>query len=100
MMHNRRTLLLTAIILYCATVLMADFVTPMGIEMWVLNLPVILVPILIRNRRMVIGVALLCSAMLLAGGVISPPGGNPPLWDVLNRAMGLGAMWVIAVMAT
>jgi signal transduction histidine kinase len=99
MTNHRRILVLIAVALYSATVLVADFITPMGIEVWVLNLPLLLVPILVRSTRMVVGVTLLCTAIVIAGSTISPPGNNPPSWDILNRGMGLGAMLLIAVMA-
>jgi two-component system sensor kinase FixL len=99
MSKHRRLLVLTAVALYSITVLLADLVTPMGIEVWVLNLPLLMVPILVRNTRMVVVITLLCSAMVVVGWIISPPGNNPPSWDLLNRGMGLGAMLLIAIMA-
>ena len=48
---------------------------------------------------MVVVAGIACSAMLGAGGVFSPPGGNPHSWDILNRGMGLTIMWLIAGMA-
>jgi PAS domain-containing protein len=95
----QRVLLMTALALYSALVFVLDVITPMGIEIWVLNLPVIVVPVLLRNLRLVVFLTLACSAMLILGWVWSSPGGNPPLWDTLNRGMGLATLWLIAVMA-
>jgi hypothetical protein len=99
MSDRRRVLLMTALALYAGLVFGLDLVTPVGIEIWVLNLPVIVVPILFRNRRMVVFLSLACSAMLVFGWVASPPGSNPLLWDILNRGFGLATLWLIAVMA-
>jgi PAS domain S-box-containing protein len=95
----RRVLLITALALYAGLVFVLDVVTPMGIEIWVLNLPVIVVPVLLRNLRTVVFLTLTCSTMLILGWFWSTPGGNPPLWDTLNRGMGLATLGLIAVLA-
>jgi PAS domain S-box-containing protein len=95
----QRVLLMTALTVYVGLVFVLDVITPLGIEIWVLNLPVIVVPVLVRNLRMVVLLSLACSAMLVFGWVWSGPGINPPWWDTLNRAMGLATLWLIAVMA-
>jgi len=75
-----------------------DVFTPQGIDVWVLNVPVVVVPVLVRDHRMVVFLSLACSAMLVVGWVFSSTGPMPPLWDMLNRAMGLATLWLIAVM--
>jgi PAS domain S-box-containing protein len=84
---------------YSVLVFVLDIVTPLGIDVWVLNLPVILVPVLLRNARMVVYLSLACSAMLALGWIGSPLASNPAWWDFLNRGMGLATLWLIAVMA-
>jgi PAS domain S-box-containing protein len=95
----QRLLLMTALGLYAGVVFVLDLITPAGIEIWVLNLPVIVVPVLFRNLRVVVFLTLACSAMLVLGWGWGPPGGNPPWWDTWNRGMGLATLWLIAVMA-
>jgi PAS domain S-box-containing protein len=96
----QRLLLTAAVAAYSALVFVLDLVTPQGIEVWVLNLPVVIGPVLFRSPRLVVLFGLASSAMLVAGWLLSPPGGhNPPAWDTLNRGMGLAAIWLIAVMA-
>src|SRR5262249_22817926 len=100
MMNNsRRILVTTALASYSVLVFVLDVITPLGIEVWVLNLPVILVPVLLRNRRVVVFLTLASSAIVVFGSVFSPSGYNPPSWDILNRGMGLATVWLIAVMA-
>src|SRR6516164_1110190 len=99
MSNTWRVLLLTVLVLYSVLVFILDVIAPLGIEVWVLNVPVILVPVLFRSSRMVVAAGIACSAMLGAGGVLSPPGSNPFSWDVLNRGMGLTIMWLIAGVA-
>jgi PAS domain S-box-containing protein len=96
---TRRILLLTGLALYSVLVFVVDLFTPLGIEDWVLNLPVILMPVLFRQARLVVVLTLACSATLALGSVYSPVGANPRWWDVLNRGMGLAAMWLIAALA-
>jgi hypothetical protein len=70
----QRVLLMTALALYAGLVFVLDVITPMGIGIWVLNLLVIVVPVLLRNLRLVVFLTLTCSAMLILGWVWSPPG--------------------------
>ena len=96
---KKRALLIFALSIYSVLVCVLDIVAPMGVEVWVLNLPVFLVPMLYRNRRMVILASLTCTVMVVLGSVFSPPGGNPRSWDIINRGMGLVTIWLIVVMA-
>jgi hypothetical protein len=96
--HTRYVLLITAIGLYSLLVCILDAIAPLGIEVWVLNVPVILVPVMFRNIRLVLLSCLACSGMVLLGNVFSPPGNNPPLWDNINRGMGLAVMGLIALL--
>jgi hypothetical protein len=76
MMSNpRRALLITVTALYAVLVFVLDAVTPVGIEVWVLNLPVIIAPVFFRNTRMAVVATLTCSVMVVAGIILSPPGG-------------------------
>src|SRR5690349_1703011 len=97
-MNTRQRVLITALTLYAILVCILDVVAPLGIEVWVLNLPVFLVPMLFRNKRMVVVAGLGCSLLIIVGGILSPPGNNPRSWDVINRGMGLVAVWAIAGM--
>jgi PAS domain S-box-containing protein len=95
----RRVLWMTTLALYSVLVFILDIVSPVGIEVWILNLPVILLPGFIRNRRLVVVATLICSMLVIFGSILSPPGNNPPSWDILNRAMGIVALWLIAAVA-
>jgi PAS domain S-box-containing protein len=99
MSNSRRVLLMSALATYSVLVFALDLVTPLGIDAWVLNLPVILVPVLLRNARMVVYLSLACSATLALGWIGSPMASNPAWWDILNRGMGLATLWLITVMA-
>jgi PAS domain S-box-containing protein len=96
----QRPALMTALLVCSVLVFILDVMTPSGIEVWVLNLLVLVVAVGFRNLRMVVLLALACSAMLVIGWIVSPPGHNPLSWDILNRAMGLGTVWLTAVMAS
>src|SRR5262249_1899039 len=95
----QRILLMTALALYAGLVFVLDVITPLGIDVWVLNVPVVLVPVLVRDHRMVVFLSLACTAMLVVGWVVPSAGPMPPLWDMLNRGMGLATLWLIGVMA-
>ena len=92
-MSLRRTLLITALIVYSLTVCVLDLITPLGVEVWVLNLPLVMVPVLFRRTQAVVFLGLASSLMLALGWLYSPLGGhNPPAWDALNRLMGLAVI--------
>jgi PAS domain S-box-containing protein len=99
MSNSRRLLLLLALVVYSVLVFVLDVVTPQGIEVWVLNLPVILVPVFLQNIRMVLYLCLACSVMVVFGWVTSPLANNPAWWDILNRVMGLATLWLMAALA-
>jgi signal transduction histidine kinase len=64
---------------------------------WVLYLPLILAPVLFNRVRDVIVVSAMCSALTISDMLVSPLGHNP-LWTVvLNRAMGLTAIWLMTI---
>jgi PAS domain S-box-containing protein len=94
-----RALPLAALASYSLLVFVLDVVAPAGIEVWVLNLPVVLVPVLLRSPRMVVLLSLASTVMLVLGSVLSPPGQNPPSWDILNRVMGVATLWLITLLA-
>jgi PAS domain S-box-containing protein len=98
MSNARRVLLIAATALYSVVVFIVDVLTPLGIEVWVLNLPVILVPVVFRSTRMVVFLGVACSAMVLVGFFVSSPSHNPLWWDVVNRGIGLATIWVTAVL--
>jgi PAS domain S-box-containing protein len=95
----QRPVFIAAVASYSVLVFALDVLSPVGIENWVLNLPVIIVPVLFRSRRAVVWLSVASSAMVVVGSVASPPGHNPPSWDILNRGMGIAAIWLIALLA-
>jgi PAS domain S-box-containing protein len=95
----QRNSLIAAVVLCSLLAFLLDSSTPLGIEIWFINLPLILIPVLLRSHRMVISFGLLCSAMVVLGSLLSPPGSNPRSWDILNRGIGIAGIWLIAVLA-
>ncbi len=96
-MNDRRPVLqLTGLVLFAAVVFIVDVLTPPGIEVWVLYLPVILFPVLLNKPRWVVVLSATCSMLVVAGSYLSPQGANPPWWDFVNRGMGLMAIWLSA----
>lgn len=85
--------------LSCVVILLVfivDVATPIGIEIWVLYLPVILALVFSNGVRLIAAMAAASSMMMIAGRYLSPPGSNPDWWDLLNRGMGLMAIWLTA----
>jgi PAS domain S-box-containing protein len=90
---------MTLLAVYSLAVFILDLTTPIGIEEWVLNLPVVIVPVFYRDLRLLVVLTLASSVMVALGSFLSPPGNNPPSWEILNRTMGLAAIWLIALLA-
>jgi PAS domain S-box-containing protein len=100
MLRNGKVgLFVTAAVVYSILVFVLDVISPLGIEIWVLNLPVILLPMFVRNQRLVLLVTAAGSMFVVLGSISSPPGNNPLAWEVLNRGMGLLTLWLIAGLA-
>jgi PAS domain S-box-containing protein len=93
----KRVLLLTAIIGLAGLVLVLDLLTPLGIAVWVLYLPVLLLSVGLGNRAALL-TACGCSGLLTVGTFLSPPG-IPLGWEVANRIMGLAVVWLTTVLA-
>jgi PAS domain S-box-containing protein len=99
MIVRRRALILGAMALLSLAVFVVDLLLPVGIEVWVLYLPVILAMVWLDNVRDIWIACAVFSAFVIVGVFISPPGANPSWWDLLNRGMGLAALWLMTFAA-
>lgn len=95
---GRRALVFTACCILAMLVFVVDVLTPAGVEVWVLYLPVILAAAWLNSSRGVVNFALACATLVIVGAFISPPADHPHGWDVLNRSMGLSAIGLTAWM--
>jgi len=93
----QRKSLFLAIILSTVCVFIFDLLYPVGIEVWVLYLPAILIPAYYNSARQIVFVGVMCSTMVIIGTFISPLGHNPVWWDWLNRSFGLMAIWLVTL---
>ena len=73
-----------------------DLLTPLGIEIWVFYLPIILSMVFLNSSRLIASLAMTCSGLVIFCRFASPPGFNPDWWDVVNRGMGIMAIWLTA----
>jgi len=74
-------------------ILMLDHAFPRGVAVDVLYIAPVLLSLRAKGTGMTIGIALLCSVLILAGYFISPPGVD--LWKVVfNRLIAVIAVWV------
>jgi signal transduction histidine kinase len=86
-------------IVWVGIVFLLDLLTPLGVEVWVLYLPVIFAPALLNSSRQILVLTWACSGLVVAGSFFSHPGSLiiSVVWsDVVNRGMGLLAIWLIA----
>ncbi len=92
----RRRFLLVASGLLATAVFVVDVLTPHGVEVWVLYLPVILAPVWFNNTRQILWTSAICTVLVVLGSVLFPLG-IPPWSDVINRGMGIMAIWLTAI---
>jgi branched-subunit amino acid transport protein AzlD len=72
-----------------------DCYTPIGLATWLLQLAVVWATNLWAARREVIAVAVVCSAYVVLGFWFSPRSGLPMWIDVVNRLLGVAAIWLL-----
>jgi PAS domain S-box-containing protein len=97
MVDGKRVLLLAAIIGLAGLVFLLDLLTPLGIAVWVLYLPVLLLSVELGNRAALL-TASGCSGLVTAGMFLCPPG-IPLSWELANRIMGLAVVWLTTMLA-
>jgi PAS domain S-box-containing protein len=97
MIDSKRVLLLAAILGLAALVLLLDLLTPTGLAVWVLYLPVLLLSVGLGNRATLL-TASGCSG-LVAVAMFLCPQGVPVSWEVANRIMGLAVVWLTTLLA-
>ena len=96
MRQKTRSFLLSVTMVYIAAVATADFFTPLVLDVWVLYLPVILVPVWFNAPRQVILTASICSLLMVCDASILRPH-TPIAYVVGNLTMGLGALWLTTI---
>jgi signal transduction histidine kinase/CheY-like chemotaxis protein len=78
-------------------VLIIDFLTPLGFSEWVFYIIPLLVVSENRKRMHLWLTLLLCSALVIIGYFISPPGIDPSI-AVVNRSMAIASLIVVTVL--
>lgn len=89
-------LLLTGVILAVA-IFAFDLAIPLGVAAGVLYMVVVLLAVLVEERKYILIAAVAGSALTLLGYHLSPPSGGVEAWKVLfNRGLSLFAIWISA----
>ncbi|MFZ0825832.1 MAG: PAS domain S-box protein [Verrucomicrobiia bacterium] len=74
-----------------------DLLTPLGIADWVLYVIPLLFALYVGSRWLPYVLAAILSMLLLAGYYLSPPGVDPSL-AFISRLIGVGVLWLTALM--
>ncbi len=74
-------------------VFLLDISLPLGVVVGIPHVAVVALAACALRWRAVVGVALGCTGLTLLGFVGSPPG-TPAWFDITNRALALGTLWV------
>jgi transcriptional regulator with XRE-family HTH domain len=74
-------------------VFLLDISLPLGVVVGIPHVAVVVLAACTLRWRAVVGVALGCTGLTLLGFVGSPPG-TPAWFDMTNRALALGTLWV------
>ncbi len=86
--------LLAPLFLYLAVsaVFVLDWFIPLGFSVSMLYIPICLAGLWLKGRRFASIMEVVCSGLMVAGLFVSPPGG-PFSWSIVNRTIGLVALW-------
>jgi PAS domain S-box-containing protein len=96
MTYRRRALLLSAICVYVSVIALVDWLTPLVFDVWVLFLPVVIVPVWFNSSRQIASTAAVCSVLMLIDASLPHPN-TPRAFVFGNLAMGLTALWLMAL---
>ena len=75
-----------------AAVFVSDLLTPLGLVLWVAYIPLCLMAVWQMGRGVAVLLAVVYSGLIVVGLLGSPPGLTFN-WAVINRVVGLGALW-------
>lgn len=85
------------IILLMSVIFVIDLQLPLGVAGGVPYVIVILVSLWFQNKSYVIGLAMICTILVIIGFYASPIGGEA--WKVLtNRALAIFVIWSVAIL--
>jgi signal transduction histidine kinase len=88
------SLLLAAVVLGSTAVFLIDLITPVGLEVWVLYLLVVLTPLLFRQAKHVILGGVLCSVLMFAR-LLMVEHQQVLQWSLMSRLVGLAVIWLM-----
>lgn len=78
-------------------IFLLDLVTPPGSAFWMLYLLALWLAFRSSNRRFPLAVAVVCTVLIAAGYVLSSLG-EPVRFALVNRALGVLALWTLAIL--
>ncbi|MEC4889045.1 MAG: PAS domain-containing protein [Nitrospira sp.] len=73
-------------------VFVADWLTPLGVLVFILYVPLCLACLWMASERQAVFMAGFCSVLMILGLFLSPPG-VPFVWGIFNRSLGLASLW-------
>jgi PAS domain S-box-containing protein len=90
---------LVLILLLVVAVFFVDITIPLGVAVWVMYLlPVWLASRSADSRTWLVPVTvILCTVFIVVGYLHSPPGMTPPI-PLINRALALTTLWIVALL--
>src|SRR6516162_3423699 len=96
MSRHRTFILMTVTAAYITAIAVADFLTPLVLDVWVLYLPAILAPVFLNRSRQTVITAVVCTLLIAADGFLVAHPKTP--WEFVwgNLGMGMIALWLTA----
>lgn len=80
-----------------AAVFALDMTTPLEVTIWFFYLLPLMLTLFVRSLFYPYLLAAICSSLTLIGFYLSPQG-TSPVWEMMNRVMGIGSFWVAAIL--
>ena len=96
-----RALIWLVCLLAAGAIFVVDLTLPLGAVATAPYFAVILLAFLSPAKRDVLLLAAVCSALMIVGAVLSPPGDDPAAlsYGIVNRVLSLSAVWITAAVA-
>jgi len=96
-LDRSRAALVSGVVAGAAGLFILDLIVPLGVAVWLPYVGVVLISLWFPFRWQTYGTAALCTLLMGVGLSLSPRGEAAFWMSAVNRLMGIGAVWTVAV---
>ncbi len=96
-LENFQALFIVATLFLAAAIFVVDVMLPMGIEVWLFYVALVLLCLWSPHRHYALVLAAACTVLIILGFLYCPAGISPEV-AFFNRSLGVVAIWVTAIL--